>query len=315
MNKLIITIIIAFRSLISYAPTIPTVGETLTGTSFKTSFGGKGANQAVQCARMGVRTGIIATLGSDSYGDAYFSSLKQERIDVSQVKQVSDQSTGIASIWVDERGRNSIVIVPGANLAMSPEDAITRLDNIFLHSPSLGIILFQNEIDVGTNRTALEYARARGVLSIFNPAPYTPQCRDLLRLAKIICVNEVELQMMGGGAHAGANDLLSDSDITKACKVAFEDEDSYLERIIITLGAAGAAIVNRSDPTRIQRYAAPVVSAVDSVGAGDSFLGCLAAGLADGLSEDASIERAILCASYSVQREGAQPSYAYFKDL
>lgn len=293
------------------------------GSSFQTSYGGKGANQAVQSARLGAPTAFIATVGQDSYGDSYVSALVKEGIDTNGVKQVSDSSTGIAVIWVDGNGMNSIVIVPGANIVMTPDDVTARLDGFFVTSKdSVKVALLQNEIDLGANLATLRYCHAKSLMTVFNPAPYTSPCSSLIHECSILCVNEVELQMMLRdfgileSIELSSNDALLHSCLTVVdhCVSVHGASNCHLQHIIVTLGALGAVWVSRESRQAV-RFNAPVVKAVDSVGAGDSFLGCLAACLADDIALDEAIRMSIICASFSVQSRGAQPSYAYKKDL
>jgi ribokinase len=312
-------------SLTAYTPMIPKVGETIIGSSFQTNFGGKGANQAVQSARLGISTSLIATIGQDSYGHNYLKGLEIEGIDVHGIKQVEGSSTGIAVIWVDAAGMNSIVIIPGANLCMSVDDVTGRLNEYFANDTTLStrVVLFQNEIDLETNRAALRHCQNReNLISIFNPAPYTSSCKDLVHECNLLCVNEVELQMMV--RDFGVEEELTLSDdvaMCNACLTVFDlcisvfgEKSCRLQWILVTLGALGAVLVNHST-RRLERFLAPVVNAVDSVGAGDSFVGCLAACLAENIDMDHAIQMAIQCASFSVQSRGAQSSYAYRKDL
>lgn len=293
------------------------------GSSFQTSYGGKGANQAVQSARLGAPTAFIATVGQDSYGDSYVDALVKEGIDTEGVKQISESSTGIAVIWVDGNGMNSIVIVPGANMKMTPDDVTARLQRFFATSKdSVKVALLQNEIDLDANLATLRCCRANDVRTVFNPAPYTSPCSNLIHECSILCVNEVELQMMlRDFGILEAVELSSDDALLQSCLTVVDHCDSvngdancHLQHIIVTLGALGAVWVSRESRQAV-RFIAPVVKAVDSVGAGDSFLGCLAACLADDVALGEAIRMSIICASFSVQSRGAQPSYAYKKDL
>jgi len=293
----------AMIDLIAYASKLPAIGETIGGTSFQQSNGGKGANQAVQAARIGAKVAFIGSFGGDDYGTKYFESLLGEGMDLTASVQQPGMSNGIASIWVDEDGYNAIVIVPGANAYISEKQVVVGINKF---AGLVKVAAFQNEIPVGANLAALQAAKALNITTIFNPAPYTDNCQLLMPLASIVCMNEVELAMM---ASVTLESSFPDNQIVEACNKVLERGPSA---VIVTLGIDGARLVTKD---KFIVYAAPKVTAVDSVGAGDSFIGCFAALIAQGMNMEEAIRRAVICASQSVQQKGAQPSYRHRAEL
>jgi ribokinase len=309
---------------------MPKIGETIHGTQFQKSFGGKGANQAVQCARLGVSTAFVGMVGEDSHGKEYIESLNQEGIDTSRLSQ-SSTHTGIASIWVDSFGRNSIVIVPGANLFL-PANALEEYMKS-PHSKSTTVVVFQNEIAESVNLESLKWLRVHypQIVSVFNPAPATEGCKSMARHCDILCLNEVELSFL--------SDLPTNTD-DEVKIAAMTLLRSGCKAVVVTLGDRGAALLLPSwkiddDSVVFRMFPAEKVKALDSVGAGDSFIGkfvlsfdnctfilfnffsagCLAANIARGISLDTAIQRSVRCATLSVLSKGAQPSYKFLSDI
>ncbi len=245
---------------------MPKIGETIHGTHFQKSFGGKGANQAVQCGRLGVKTAFIGMVGEDTHGNEYFDNLSIENIDTSYVSR-STIHTGIASIWVDESGKNSIVIVPGANLCLS----VIPLQEFMQSNRAINtkVVVFQNEVNEVVNLQSLKWIRENfpKMVSIFNPAPATEGCRDMAKLCDILCLNEVELSFL--------SDLptKTDEEVKVAALTLLE---IGCKAVVVTLGDRGAALL-LPDRNRLsvlfRLFPTKHVKAVDSVGAGDSFLG------------------------------------------
>lgn len=245
---------------------MPKIGETIHGTQFQKSFGGKGANQAVQCGRLGVSTAFIGMVGDDSHGKEYTESLRKEGIDTSQLSH-SSTHTGIASIWVDDMGRNSIVIVPGANLSLTSQPLQEYLGN---GSSQTKVVVFQNEVAESVNLECLRWIRQNHphVVSVFNPAPATEGCKEMAKHCDILCLNEVELSFL---SNLPTN---TDEEVKVASLVLLQ---SGCRALVVTLGDRGAALLlpskDSTDSVVFRMYPAEKVKAVDSVGAGDSFIG------------------------------------------
>jgi ribokinase len=277
--------------LIAYAQRVPEAGETLIGDDFRMGFGGKGANQAVMAARLGARVSMVGALGTDVYADMTFENLDRQGVDATHVARV-EGSSGVAPIWVEAGGQNRIIVVSGANDLVDADRASEALGSL----PDLKAVVGQLEIPQRVTLAAFRAARDVGAATILNPAPAAPLDPELLAVADWLIPNEHELALVAGGA------------------VDLDDDPGLIDcarrlgpRLVVTLGSRGAAVV-RED--RVDRLAADRVTAVDSTGAGDAFVGAFAFGLAAGLPDIDAVRLGIACASDSVTRPGTQSSYA-----
>lgn len=297
---------------------MPALGETVKGSSFEKNYGGKGANQAVQCQRLGVATAFIGKVGSDSYGKDYIDHFIEEGIFTNFFQISEGSNTGIAAIWVDQGGNNSIIIIPGANLKNESDKVYDSLASF----PQLKITIFQNEINEEVTREGLLASKRLNIRSIYNPAPVSESCKDLIPFSDILCVNEVELAVLAGKT------VDSEEAVLQACQYLLS---FGCKEIAVTFGSKGAYLYSGD---KLLSFSAPKVNAVDTVGAGDSFIGkkltlpliycvlslllvvgCMAANLARGVLLSEAITRAVECASISVQSRGAQPSYARLESI
>lgn len=281
--------------LIGTVSRIPKPGETVPGNEFSMAAGGKGANQALAARRAGAEVRIFAAAGTDSFADEALKLLQADGVDLSQVRIVPG-ATGIAMIFVDPRGENVIAILPGANGTMSPKDAEAALEGLGIGS----ILVLQQEIPQAANERALELARQRGVISILNTAPFLPTTRAIAEQASIVIANETEFQLLTG---AGLDRL--DAAMAEWAK-------AQNQTIIVTLGPDGA---RAATPTGSFAVPALQVDPVDTVGAGDTFCGYLAAGLDQGLDLEASMRRAAVAASLACLKPGAQPAVPFAADV
>jgi ribokinase len=288
--------------LISRVPRLPMPGETLIGSRFQMGFGGKGANQAVMAAKLGAQVSVVTKLGTDIFGDNTLKNYEKHGIDTTYVLFDDERFSGVAPIAVDENtGQNSIIIVPGANDALSPEDARTAAPAI----QAAQILICQLEVPIETTLEAFRIARQKpGVMTILNPAPAAPLPDELLMLTDILAPNEVEVSMLT----AMPTDTLEQA---TAAGRALQARGA--KTVIITLGARGALILEGS--------AAPVhvsttpVQAVDSTGAGDAFIGSLAYFIGVGRSLADAVERACAIATQSVLKPGTQVSFPWRDDV
>ncbi len=258
---------------------LPAPGETVIGGRFERHHGGKGGNQAVAAARLGARTAFVGAIGSDDFGVAARDALAAERIDVSELAILDAEPTGVALILVDARGENSIAVAGGANVALAAERVSACLQRL---GPGPGdVVLVGHEIPTAAARAALAFGRAVGAATILNPAPAAGLDLDTLALADILTPNEGELVTLleAGSGSIGASALL------------------------VSLGADGARL--EADGATSAIAALPVV-AIDTVGAGDTLNGALAAALAEGRSLQGSAARAVAAASLAVTRAGAR---------
>jgi ribokinase len=272
--------------LIGKVSRIPEPGETVPGTDFSTAAGGKGANQALAARRAGAKVRIIGAAGKDNMGDQALALLAEGGVDLSQVKRL-DKPQGVAMIFVDEAGENVIGILPGANAEVSIEDAERTLTDL---GPA-DVLVVQQEISPGSTIRALSMAKERGARSILNTAPFLGTTREAAKRADIVVANETEFALL-----AGEGDL----DATMDGYVAATGRT-----IIVTLGPDGARAKGPSIDISVP---AMKVTPVDTVGAGDTFVGYLAAGLDAGLDLDAAMRRAAIAASLACLKPGAQPA-------
>ncbi|SEN97295.1 ribokinase [Pseudomonas zeae] len=285
--------------LVTRAPRLPVGGETLIGHSFATVSGGKGANQAVAAARLGAQVAMVGCVGSDDYGVQLRNALLAEQIDCQAVSTVDD-SSGVALIVVDDNSQNAIVIVAGANGAMTPA-VIDRFDAVL---QAADVIICQLEIPDATVGHALKRARALGKIVILNPAPASrPLPADWFAAIDYLIPNESEATVLSG--------LPVDSQET-AESAASQLIAMGAGKVIITLGAQGSLFANGQS---FEHFPAPKVKAVDTTAAGDTFVGGFAAALANGKSEAEAIRFGQIAAALSVTRAGAQPSIPTLSDV
>lgn len=277
----------AMMDLTAYADVLPEPGQTLAGQLFTTGFGGKGANQAVMAAHCGAQVHFIGKLGDDVFGKAIADNFVKVGIN-SQFLEMSDTPTGVAHIWVDGKGENRIIIIPGANHEISSSKAVDAIHQI----SDLSIVVAQCEIKQEVTVAAFTAAKARGCTTILNPAPYQEISRELLALCDWIIPNETEFRELHG-------ELPTSDQILKSFRPG--------KSSIVTLGSKGAAYIS---PNGEVHYAsAPKVTAVDTTGAGDCFVGSFAFALASGREPVEAMKFGISIASHSVTRKGAQSSY------
>jgi ribokinase len=278
-----------------YADILPTAGETRFGESFTTGFGGKGANQALMAARTGARVTMITGIGKDGFGDESLQNFKDSQMDTSSVLRF-DTHTGVAHIWVDGQGQNRISIVPGANFQIMPQDAIEQVSKL----KEVTVLIAQCEIPQEVTLAAFRTAQELGITTILNPAPYQPLTDDLLDLTDWLIPNEIEFAELDKSHREPSSDQVVASLRSKG-------------RTIVTLGSEGAVLVTKDG--HVKRFAADKVSAIDTTGAGDCFIGAFAAALASGATEESAVAFGVDCATKSVMRKGAQSSYPTLNEI
>ena len=278
-----------------YADVLPAAGETRFGESFTTGFGGKGANQAVMAARTGATVTMITGIGNDGFGDESLQNFKNSQMDTSSVLRL-DTHTGVAHIWVDGQGQNRISIVPGANFKLTPQDAIDEVSKL----KNVSVLIAQCEIPQEVTLAAFRTAQELGITTILNPAPYQPLTDDLLELTDWLIPNEIEFAELDKAHRAPDTDEIIASLRDKG-------------RTIVTLGSEGAALVTIDG--KVKRFSAKKVSATDTTGAGDCFIGAFAAAIAAGANEESAVQFGIDCATKSVTRKGAQSSYPKIEEI
>ncbi|MBD9562466.1 ribokinase [Pseudomonas sp. PDM09] len=285
--------------LVTRAPRLPRGGETLIGESFATVSGGKGANQAVAAARLGAQVSMVGCVGNDAYGEALRGALLAEQIDCQAVSTVED-SSGVALIVVDDNSQNAIVIVAGANGALTPE-VIDRFDAVL---QAADVIICQLEVPDATVGHALKRGRELGKTVILNPAPASrPLPADWYAAIDYLIPNESEASALSGLPV----DSLSTAETAATRLIAMG-----AGKVIITLGSQGSLF---ADGQRFEHFPAAKVKAVDTTAAGDTFVGGFAAALAAGKSEADAIRFGQVAAALSVTRAGAQPSIPTLSDV
>lgn len=279
--------------LISKVPRLPKLGETLVGHSFHMGYGGKGANQAVMAAKLGAQVTMVTKLGRDVFGEGTLKNYREQGIDTTHVLFDEKLFSGVAPIFVDDNAKNFIVIVPGANMGLSPTDVHAARAAIL----SAALLVCQLEIPIETTLEAFRIAKSGGVQTILNPAPAAPLPDELLQLTDICAPNETETELLTGmpintleQAEAAARALLQRGPKT----------------VILTLGERGALLV---DKHTVEHVPAVPVNAVDPTGAGDAFIGSLAVFLGEGVPMRDAILRANAVAALSVTKIGTQVSF------
>ncbi len=279
--------------LISRVPRLPKLGETMFGHEFHMGFGGKGANQGVMAAKLGAQVTMVCKLGSDVFGQGTLKNFQEQGIDTKWVLFDDKLASGVAPIFVDDNAQNFIVIVPGANSALSPADAQAARETIL----SSAILICQLEIPSETTLEALRIAKSGGVTTILNPAPAAKIPDEMLRLADIVAPNETETELLTGMPAGTDNEAEAAAHQLLECGAG---------NVILTLGERGALLVNKET---VERLPAVKVNAVDPTGAGDAFIGSLAAFLGEGLPMRTAIRQANAVAALSVTRIGTQVSF------
>lgn len=275
--------------LVVRTPRFPAPGETLEGEDLAIFPGGKGANQAVAAARQGAQVAMVGRVGSDSFGPLLTENLRANQVDVTHVRTARG-ATGTAVILVEASGQNSIVLSPGANRQVGPED----LDALEFEKASL--LLLQFEIPLATVQRAASLARARGARVLLNPAPAQAIPEALLAEVDILIPNESELVTLSGRP-VGSLD-----EVEAAARSLLARGPS---NVIVTLGPEGALLVSAAGAVHLPGYP---VEAVDTTAAGDAFIGGLAAALLQGASPTEAVRRGNASGALAATRPGAQPS-------
>jgi len=264
---------------------VPALGETVLATGQARHPGGKGLNQAVAAARAGARTAFIGAVGDDPGGVELVAVLRDCGIDTTLLRTV-EGATGTALITVQRDGNNTIVVAAGANgtineLTVAAREAVT----------AASVLVAQLEVPLAVVAQAAEAARSAGTAVVLNAAPAMPLDDALLTLVDVLVVNENEAMTLASG----------DDPIVAAGTLT-----DRASTVVVTLGSAGAAVLQRGE--QIEELPAIEVQVADTTGAGDTFTGVLAAGLAAGEPVTAAARRAVIAAGISVGRHGAVPS-------
>ena len=278
---------------------IPKPGETVLGGHFSTAAGGKGANQAVSAARAGGEVVFIARVGDDLFGRKAIEGFMKDTINIEHILIDKDTPSGVALIFVDEHGENSIAVAPGANANVSPHDVESAGDVI----ASSEILLLQLEIPIETVKAAAAIASSNNVPVILNPAPAQPLDEELLRHVTVITPNETETEFITG---------VRVEDIKSAVRAADNLHARGVKTVLITCGRRGVYVSHDDFRGIIPSFS---VCAVDSTAAGDVFNGVLAVSLAERTSILDAVRFSQAAAAISVTRLGAQTSAPYRPEI
>jgi len=271
----------ANMDLVARVVRLPHPGETVSAHDYFEACGGKGANQAIAAVRAGARTAFIGAVGGDAAGDTLRAAFVHDAVDVSLLATVREP-TGRALIGVSDDAENLIIVVPGANHALS----VDHIDAAAALLANAKVVLVQLEVRLAVVQRAVELA-GHDTIVVLNPAPASELPDDVLRHVDVITPNEHEVALLGGAAALVARGVAN---------------------VVVTQGARGALLVTRDSETRIEPFA---VTPVDTTGAGDAFCGVLSARLAvaGGLAELAlALRAAAVGGALATQTAGAVPS-------
>lgn len=258
--------------------TLPRPGQTVIGERLRVMPGGKGGNQAVAAARLGARVAIAGRIGADAHGDLLRETLRREGVATDQLIIDELEPTGTALILVSSAGENMIAVAPGANACIAEKDAMHAISTL---GPA-DLLLLQLEIPLQVVRTAAIRAAERGTTVILNAAPALDLGDDLLAAVDVLIVNEGEAVSLFGSV---------------------EDSLRAARHVVVTLGAAGAVVSGDTGPTRL---AAPSVEPIDTTGAGDAFVGAVAAQLAGGRTFVEAAQLAVVAGAAATLAYGGQ---------
>ncbi|MER9833705.1 ribokinase [Mesorhizobium sp. M0145] len=282
--------------LIASVDRLPGPGETVRGSGFATAPGGKGANQALAAARAGAKVRMVGAVGKDSFASDALALLRDGKIDLSGVGETF-ASTGTALIMVGADGENVIAVVPGANDSVVPGD----LSKAFLKNGD--VVLLQLEIPLQTVEAALDAARTAGAITVLNTAPFHGDAAGFLGKADYLVANETEFDLYGEALSLNGRDR----------PARMRDYAARTGRtIVVTLGSDG---VLAATPDDLLMVPALKITPLDTVGAGDTFCGYFAAGLAAGLPLDQALARAAAAGSLACLKAGAQPAIPLARDV
>jgi len=281
------------------AARIPAPGETILGGRFLMNPGGKGANQAVAAARLGGQVTFVAKVGDDLFGREARSLFAKEGIRTEHVFTDPNEPSGVALIMVDDKGENCIAVASGANGTLSPADLEAAREEI----ERAGLLLMQLETPVETVLCAAQWAAAKGVPVVLNPAPACKLPDELFACLGMITPNETEAELLTG--IKVNNDASAEAAAKALCAKG-------VKRVVLTLGAKGAFVYADGRGTRVPAFK---VEAVDTTAAGDVFNGALAVALTEDRPLAAAVSFAAKAAAISVTRMGAQASAPYRNEI
>ena len=281
---------------------IPRSAQTVYGKSFHMAPGGKGANQALQCARLGAEVTMMGSVGDDLFGQQLIAPLKEAGVDVSHVVVHPGVTSGVGHVTLEvteHTAQNRIIVIPGANRTITLEEVAWIKDAV----ASYDMVLLQLEIPPEVNLAVAGWAHAAGVPVMLNPAPATDLDDALLRYVTYLTPNEQEASMETGLPLASDENGPRREDLQKIAAALWS---KGVENVIITLGSSGSAVVRDADIAYVPSV--HMAHVADPTAAGDSFVGALSVGLTAGLSQAEALTFASYTAAITVSRMGAMPS-------
>lgn len=287
MSKPVLVVGSLNMDLVVSVPRHPRPGETLLGGAFQTFPGGKGANQAVAAARLGAPVRMIGRVGADKFGAALLETIQADGVDARFVQQDAQAASGVALITVSADGQNTIVVAAGANGRLSAAD-VQAAEEAFAGA---AVVVLQLEVPLPAVEAAALLGRKHGAAVVLNPAPAQPLGAELLALADYLVPNQTELELLSG-----------EPDLERGIGVLL---GRGVRNLVVTLGERGARWVSAAGSVDVPAFA---VRAVDTVAAGDAFVGAFAAALAEGRPVQDALLRGNAAGALAVTRAGAQPS-------
>lgn len=277
---------------------MPKAGQTLIGSDFKEVPGGKGANQAVAMARLNGNVSMIGKVGNDGFGQTLINALKNDNVCTDYIK-IESCSTGVALITVDKNAENCIVVAPGANFKLTPNDIDENIEAII----NSDIVVVQLETPLDTIKYALKKAKELGKYTILNPAPAVVLEDELIENVDLLTPNETELEIISGV------EINCEEDIQLAAKKMIQ---KGVKELIVTLGSKGSLYINKEKSMFKKAYK---VEAIDTTAAGDSYTGALSVAVANNKNIEEAMDFASKVGALSVMKEGAQSSLPTLKDV
>lgn len=296
--------------LISKTLKVPNEGETITGQTFSTASGGKGANQAVQAALLGADVTMVGKVGDDIFGTQMIASLKKAGVNVEYVIKDKSIASGVGNITLEtkegQKTKNRILILPGANMGLTVEDVHFLKEDI----SNYDLVILQHEIPVDVNEAIVNFAYAKDIPVMLNSAPSRPIHADVLVKLAYISPNEHEAADLTGikiKVDSNGVDLETVKTVTNSLL------NKGVRNVIITLGSNGVVLANKNK--FIYQPCIDVVEVIDPTAAGDSFVGAFCTGICTGMSEESALEFASYAATITVSRLGAQPSLPSYQEV
>ena len=286
---------------ISTVKSMPKAGETIVGNDFVVTPGGKGANQAVACGRLGLKTSMIGRVGNDTFADQLISNLNDEKINTDGITKDKNTHTGIATIILDENGENSIIQTPGANYLCGDDE----LNYLKSKISEFDLVVLQSEIPINISLSAAKIAKNANKLVIWDPAPANELPDEAYKYIDYLIPNQTEAQTL-----SGLDDVLNDKQALEASKIFL---DKGVKNVIITMAEQGAFGYNGKESYFID--IPNDIKVIDSVAAGDAFSGGLSLGISEELEFEKLIIYGVLSGSIAVQKPGATDSMPTIKEF